>query len=1071
MSGKGSKNSIDFAFRRKQSPIARNEQCIGLSASLGDVRRITTPADNDSGDTTSEGGASYRTESDTSGSSLSRSESTGKSSKGKLKIWKKVKRFGQGSGGGATSSKKRDSNESADLGLPSSPTPDLDDVDGFDYEGQVEELDQSPMHSRSQLSIDPLEAASVRSVSPLPPITPDSAAHSQSSFSEPPPNESSTESTAGRLDRSASIDADMKTPDPLAASAPNPMDAEDVLRRRSAQGVSPSRSFAGPFDTAFAGAQREHRRSEPMHGAMLKPQLGNSASHDLSPLRKRLGATVGATGTAPSSFDETPPQTQTQHGFPYILAVTIVSGHSLVARDSNGLSDPYVKMKIGSGYSKAKTTIVHKSLSPIWNESFDLGVYSLDDSVLLRVYDHDLIGSDDSMGRTVVNLAKLPLEVDTELRLGLESTDGHAMEELGYIMVRLHIQSVENLGPSSDKLLRRKGTVWQRTAVCLCGHRKCRPSRLATNITSTNTTTNNTSTSTAATAALGCFESGSTQKKPLPLRRRSSGEGVTQSGSSCHLSSRKCGAVARSILSVTLLSGSQLAAMDENGFSDPYCKFRLGAEKWKSRIITKSLNPEWKEKFEMRMIDGASDILYVTVFDKDYASKDDFMGSCEVDIASLAPDVTHNLTKTLADGEGEINFLLTITGLKDPSDFAGVDPQDPESLRTDQVLQSYCLQKTMTDLQDVGILMVKVIKAAGLTAADIGGTSDPFVTIELGNSMVRTETVYKTVNPEWGKVFFLKVKDIHSQLDITVSDEDRDKSEFLGRIKIPLLSIIPGETRWYALKDTKLRSIYKGQLELQFDLIYNPIRASIRTFNPSEKKYIEESEKFSRQVLSANITRVMSLVRTVSAFVEFINSLFLWKHKLQTSFAFLIFVAVVLTFDLWMVFAFLLSVFMVQYFRNNVGATNQTSPYQVSSEDTVSSDDDEDHVDKKGLRQRLQDLYNICLTVQNGLDMVAGLGERVKNTVNWTIPFQSWLAMAVLTIAMVVTYLIPLRYLVLLWGINKFTKRLRKPNFIPNNELLDFLSRTPSDPELVERSVVTAAVNTQQKSQKKKKKR
>ncbi|XP_065194651.1 multiple C2 and transmembrane domain-containing protein 1-like [Sycon ciliatum] len=124
----------------------------------------------------------------------------------------------------------------------------------------------------------------------------------------------------------------------------------------------------------------------------------------------------------------------------------------------------------------------------------------------------------------------------------------------------------------------------------------------------------------------------------------------------------------------------------------------------------------------------------------------------------------------------------------------------------------------------------------------------------------------------------------------------------------------------------------------------------------------------------------MSLVRTVSAFVEFINSLFLWKHKLQTSSAFLIFVAVVLTFDLWVVFAFLLSVFMVQYFRNNVGATNQTSPYQVSSEDAVSSDDDEDHViqDKKGLRQRLQDLYNICLTVQNNLDMVAGLGERVK---------------------------------------------------------------------------------------------
>lgn len=34
-------------------------------------------------------------------------------------------------------------------------------------------------------------------------------------------------------------------------------------------------------------------------------------------------------------------------------------------------------------------------------------------------------------------------------------------------------------------------------------------------------------------------------------------------------------------------------------------------------------------------------------------------------------------------------------------------------------------------------------------------------------------------------------------------------------------------------------------------------------------------------------------------------------------------------------------------------------------------------------------------------------------------------------------------------GINKFTKKLRAPNAIPNNELLDFLSRVPSDSELV----------------------
>ncbi len=46
-------------------------------------------------------------------------------------------------------------------------------------------------------------------------------------------------------------------------------------------------------------------------------------------------------------------------------------------------------------------------------------------------------------------------------------------------------------------------------------------------------------------------------------------------------------------------------------------------------------------------------------------------------------------------------------------------------------------------------------------------------------------------------------------------------------------------------------------------------------------------------------------------------------------------------------------------------------------------------------------------------------------------------------------YVVPLRYVILVWGINKYTKRLRKgPNYISNNELLDFLSRCPSNHQL-----------------------
>ncbi len=48
-----------------------------------------------------------------------------------------------------------------------------------------------------------------------------------------------------------------------------------------------------------------------------------------------------------------------------------------------------------------------------------------------------------------------------------------------------------------------------------------------------------------------------------------------------------------------------------------------------------------------------------------------------------------------------------------------------------------------------------VIRAQGLAVADIGGKSDPFCVLELVNSRLQTQTEYKTLDPDWGKIFTL----------------------------------------------------------------------------------------------------------------------------------------------------------------------------------------------------------------------------------------------------------------------------------------------------------------------------
>ncbi|XP_049435913.1 multiple C2 and transmembrane domain-containing protein 1 isoform X4 [Epinephelus fuscoguttatus] len=510
----------------------------------------------------------------------------------------------------------------------------------------------------------------------------------------------------------------------------------------------------------------------------------------------------------------------------------------------------------------------------------------------------------------------------------------------------------------------------------------------------------------------------------------------------------------RGIVSISLIEGRSLQPMDANGLSDPYVKFRMGHQKYKSKTIPKTLNPQWREQFDFHLYEEQGGYVDITVWDKDAGKKDDFMGRCTIDLSHLSKEHTHKLDLELEEGEGVLVLLVTLTASAavSISDLSINMLDDPHERH--QIMQRYSLWRSFHNLKDVGVVQVKVIRAEGLMAADVTGKSDPFCVVELSNDRLQTHTVYKNLNPEWNKVFTFNVKDIHSVLEVTVYDEDRDRSaDFLGKVAIPLLNIQNGERKAYALKSKELTGPTKGVIFLEIDVIFNAVKAGLRTLIPIEQKYIEEEPRVSKQLLLRNFNRVRRCIMFLINTGCYINSCFEWDSPQRSICAFVLFVIVVWNFELYMIPLALLLPLAWNYILITSGKDTRQDVQAVEDlledEDEDFDKDDKDS-ERKGFMNKLYAIQDVCISVQNALDEVASYGERIKNTFNWTVPFLSWLAIVAFGVATIIIYFIPLRYIVLAWGVNKFTKKLRDPYTIDNNELLDFLSRVPSDVQVVQ---------------------
>jgi hypothetical protein len=125
---------------------------------------------------------------------------------------------------------------------------------------------------------------------------------------------------------------------------------------------------------------------------------------------------------------------------------------------------------------------------------------------------------------------------------------------------------------------------------------------------------------------------------------------------------------------------------------------------------------------------------------------------------------------------------------------------------------------------------------------------------------------------------FSSVKDIHEVLEVTIYDEDPNKKvEFLGKVAIPLLKIRNCEKRWYGLKDRKLRIPVKGRVLLEMDVLWNPVKAAVRTFNPREQKFLAQEQRFKRAILVNNWNRLKDFWDGVIEYRDYMRSCLTWE--------------------------------------------------------------------------------------------------------------------------------------------------------------------------------------------------